>query len=280
MVRAAWRATVYEVLKSWTGGGNGNPLQYSCLGNPMNRGAWQATVYGFSSIRHDWATKPSTVHFCCHSVTKLCRALCDPMDCSTPGSPVLHHLPEFAQIYVHWVRDAIQPSHPLSSPSPFAFSLSQHLSLFKWVQWVGSLHQHQSVGASASVLSVNIQSWFRLGLKADSSLIWSPCSLRDSRESSPAPQFENINYSGLSLHYGPVLTSAGNYSDLGFGSVDLHQQLLAPFSCEINARMEGAWIAYALKDTLCLEVCLLLLNISLIFKRNYNGNFSNEQASM
>ena len=55
------------------------------------------------------------------------------MDCSTPGLPVLHHLPEFAQTHVHWVGDAIQPSHPLSSPSPPAFSLSQHQGLFQWV---------------------------------------------------------------------------------------------------------------------------------------------------
>ena len=55
-----------------------------------------------------------------------------------PGFPVLHHLWEFAQIYVHWVSDAIQPSHPLSSPSPLAFNLSQHQGLF---QWVSSLHQ-------------------------------------------------------------------------------------------------------------------------------------------
>ena len=64
--------------------------------------------------------------------------LCDPMDCSTPGFPVHHHLPEFAQPHVHWVSDAIQPSHPLSSPSPPAFSLSQYQGLF---QWVGSSHQ-------------------------------------------------------------------------------------------------------------------------------------------
>ena len=55
------------------------------------------------------------------------------MDCSTPGSPVLHHLPGFAHTHVHWVSDAIQPSHPLSSPSPPAFSLSQHQGLFQWV---------------------------------------------------------------------------------------------------------------------------------------------------
>ena len=58
--------------------------------------------------------------------------LCDHMDCSTPGSPVLHHLLEFAQTHVHWVGDAIQPSHPLPSFSLFAFHLSQHQSLFQW----------------------------------------------------------------------------------------------------------------------------------------------------
>ena len=65
---------------------------------------------------------------------------CDPMDCSMPGFPVHHQLPEPAQTQVHWVGDAIQPSHPLSSPSPPAFNLSQHQGLFKWVssffKWV------------------------------------------------------------------------------------------------------------------------------------------------
>ena len=60
------------------------------------------------------------------SVAKSYLTLCSPMDCSTPGFPVLHHLLEFAQIHVHWVSDSIQPSHPLSSPSPPAFNLSQH----------------------------------------------------------------------------------------------------------------------------------------------------------
>ena len=60
------------------------------------------------------------------------------MDHSTPGSPVLHYLPEFAQIHVHWVSDAIEPSHPLPAPSPFNFNLSQHQALF---QWVGSSYQ-------------------------------------------------------------------------------------------------------------------------------------------
>ena len=67
------------------------------------------------------------------SVAQSCPTLCDPMDCSTPGLPVHHQLPEFIQTHVHWVGDAIQQSHPLSSPSPPAFNLSQHQGLFKWV---------------------------------------------------------------------------------------------------------------------------------------------------
>ena len=72
------------------------------------------------------------------SVVQLCLALCDPMDRSTPGLSVHHQLPEFTQTHVHWVSDAIQPSHPLSSPSPPALNLSQHPGLFKWVS---SSHQ-------------------------------------------------------------------------------------------------------------------------------------------
>ena len=67
------------------------------------------------------------------SVAQSCPTLCNPMNFSTPGLPVHHQLPEFTQTHVHWVDDAIQPSHPLSSPSPPAFSLSQHQGLFKWV---------------------------------------------------------------------------------------------------------------------------------------------------
>ena len=91
-----------------------------------------------------------------------CPTLCDPMDCSTPGFPVLHHLPEFAQTHAHWVGDTFQPSHPLSSPSSPALNLSQHQGLFKSVS---SSHQVAKVGlsASTSVLPMNIQDWFPLG---------------------------------------------------------------------------------------------------------------------
>ena len=85
------------------------------------------------------------------------------MDCSTPGLPVYHQLPELTQTHIYHVGDAIQPSHPLLSPSSPAFNLSQHQGLF---QWVSSLHQVAKVlefWASASVLPMNIQDWFPLG---------------------------------------------------------------------------------------------------------------------
>ena len=85
-----------------------------------------------------WLWAMSYVLCCYCSVAKSCLTLCNPMDCSTPGFPVLHYLPEFSQIHVHWVSDVIQPSLPLSSPSPSALNLSQHRSLS---QWVGSSHQ-------------------------------------------------------------------------------------------------------------------------------------------
>ena len=72
------------------------------------------------------------------SVAQSCLTLCDPMNCSTPGLPIHHQLPEFTQIHVHRVSDAIQPSHPLSFPSPPASNPSQHQSLF---QWINSLHE-------------------------------------------------------------------------------------------------------------------------------------------
>ena len=97
------------------------------------------------------------------SVAQSCPTLCDPMNCSTPGHPVHHQLPEFTQTHVHWVGDANQPSHPLSSPSPPALNLSQYQGLFKWVS---SLHQVAKVllvSASTSVLPMNTQDRSPLG---------------------------------------------------------------------------------------------------------------------
>ena len=75
---------------------------------------------------------------CCCLVIPLCLALCDAMDCSMKVFPALHYLPEFAQTYVHWIGYAIQPSHPLSPPSPAALNVPHHQSLF---QWVSSSHR-------------------------------------------------------------------------------------------------------------------------------------------
>ena len=97
------------------------------------------------------------------SVTQSCPTLCDPMNCSTPGLPVQHQLLEFTQTHVHWVGDAIQPSYPLSSPSPPALNLSQHQGLFQWVSSSHQVAKVLGVSASASVLPMNIQDWFPLG---------------------------------------------------------------------------------------------------------------------
>ena len=82
------------------------------------------------------------------SVVQLCLTLCDPMNHRTPGLPVHHQLPEYTQTHVHWIGDAIQPSHPLSSPSPPPLNLSQDQGLFKWVS---SSHQ------VAKVLELQLQ---------------------------------------------------------------------------------------------------------------------------
>ena len=141
---------------------------------------------------------------CCRSATRLCPTLCDPVDCSTPAFPVLRHFLELAQTHVHWVGDAIKPSHLLSFsyclqsfPASGSFPMS-------WLFLLGG----QSIGVSAlaSVLPMNIQDWFPLG-----NMVWSPCSPRHSQQCSLAPQFNSINFSALSLLDGPSLTSIRDY---------------------------------------------------------------------
>ena len=140
------------------------------------------------------------------SVTQSCLTLCEPMNHSTPGLPVHHHLPEFTQTHVHRVSDAIQPSHPLSSPSSPAPNPSQHQSLF---QWVNSLHE------LAKVLEFQLQHhYFQRNPRADllqNGLVGSPCSPRDPQESSPTPQFKSINSLALSFLYSPTLTFIHDY---------------------------------------------------------------------
>ena len=105
---------------------------------------WDAIAFSeYYSLIKDFS---SLVQF--SSVSQLCQTLCDPMDCSTPGLPVHHQLLELAQTQVHGVGDAIQPSHPLSSPSPPTFNLSQRQGLF---QGVSSSHQ------VAKVLELQLQ---------------------------------------------------------------------------------------------------------------------------
>ena len=110
------------------------------------------------------------IAFC--SVAQSCLTLCDPMDCSTPDFPVLYRVPEFAQTHVHWVGDAIQTFCPLLPFSPFAFNLSQYQEVFQWVRLFTSSGQSIGVSASASVLPMNIQGWFPLGLTGLISLLF------------------------------------------------------------------------------------------------------------
>ena len=139
------------------------------------------------------------------SVAQSCPTLCDSL-CSMPGLPVHHQLLEFTQTHVHRVGDAVQPSHPLSSPSPPAFNLSQHQGLFRWVS---SSHQ------VAKVLEFQLQHQsFPWILRTDflkNWLVGSPCCPRDSQESSPTPQFKSINSSALSFLYSPTLRSIHDY---------------------------------------------------------------------
>ena len=132
------------------------------------------------------------------SIQSLSRVrLCDPMNCSTPGLAVHHQLPESTQTHVHRVSDAIQPSHPLSSPSPPAPNSSQHQGLFQWVN---------SSNEVAKVLELQLQHQsFQWTPRTDlyDGLVGSPCSQRDSQESSPTPQFKSINCLVLSPIYTP-----------------------------------------------------------------------------
>ena len=93
------------------------------------------------------------------SVAQSCPSICDPMNRSTPGLPVHHQLPEFTETHVHWVGDAIQLSHPLSSPFPPAPNPSQHQSLFQWINSSHEVVKVLGVSALASFLPKNTQDW-------------------------------------------------------------------------------------------------------------------------
>ena len=111
--------------------------------------------------------------------------------------PVVHHLLELAQTHVHWVADAIQPSHSLSLPSLPAFTFPS-ISIF----------------SSELVLCIRWPKYWSFSFSISTSndwLVWSPCILKDFQESSPAPQFESINSSAFSLLYGSILTFIHDY---------------------------------------------------------------------
>ena len=127
------------------------------------------------------------------SVAQLCPTLCDPMDSTTPGLPVHHQLPQFTQTHVHWFGDAISSSVAPFSSCPQSFPAS---GSFPVSQLFASGGQSTGVSPSTSVLPVNTQD----------GLVGSPCSPRDSQESSPTPQFKSINSSALGLLHSPTLT--------------------------------------------------------------------------
>ena len=126
-----------------------------------------------------------------NSVTKSCPILCNPMDCSTPGFPVYHQLPEFIQTHVHRVSDAIQPAHPLSPPSPPPFNLSsirvfsnQSVLCIRWAKYWSFSFSISPSNEYSRLISFRID-WLDL-LAVQGTL----------KESSPTPQFKSIN----SLH--------------------------------------------------------------------------------
>ena len=157
-----------------------------------------AAKHTCTHFKHCWYYRVNSVKFlllCCCSVAQSCLSLCSSMDCSTSGFPALCNHPEFAQTPVCWLSEAIQPRHPLSSPSPPAFNLCQHQDLF---QWVNSSHQVTNV----------------LGLQRQSSqwlLRVDFLTVQGALESSPTLQFESISSLVLSLLYGPTVTSIHDY---------------------------------------------------------------------
>ena len=149
--------------------------------------------------------KPIVQNLCC-SVSKSCLTLCNPMDCSISGFPVLNYTPEFAQTHVLWVNDNIESSHPWSLPSSPVLNLSQHHDLFHWVD---SSHQvakvlefqlqHQSFNEHSGLISFRID-WFDL------------LAVQGNLKSPPVPQFKSISSLKLNLLYGPIFTYIHEFS--------------------------------------------------------------------
>ena len=142
----------------------------------------------------------SSVQF--SSVTQSCPTLCDPVDCSTPGLPVHHQLLEFTQTHVHWVSDAIQPSHPLSSPSPPTFNLFHHQGLFKWVS---SSHRWPKYRSFSFNISPSNEYSELISFRMD----WLDlCAVQGTlKDLLQHDSSKSINSSTLSFLYSPTLTS-------------------------------------------------------------------------
>ena len=135
------------------------------------------------------------------SVIQSCPTLCDPMNRSTPGLPVHHKLPEFTQTHAHRVSDAIQPSHPLLSPSPPAPNPSQHQGLssestlrMRWTKYWSFSFSISPSNEHPGLISFRMD-WLDL------------LAVQGTLESSPTPQFKSINFSVLSFLHSPILTS-------------------------------------------------------------------------
>ena len=139
------------------------------------------------------------------SVTQSCLTLCNPMDCSTPGLPVHHQLPEFIQTHVHWVSDAIQPSHPLSSPS-FLPSIFPSIRVFsnesalrsRWPKYWSFSFSISPSNEYSGLISSRMD-WLDL------------LAVQGTQEFSPTPQLKNINSSVLSFLYSSTLKSIHDY---------------------------------------------------------------------
>ena len=166
MDRGEWQATIRGVTKSWTWLSDWhylfmmssscsklflitwshtlkiNKVAFNTVNSESSSWLWRSGIASAEdfTLWRNWqlSTQVTSYRDQIRSVAQSCPTLCDPMNRSTPGLPVHHQLPEFTQTHVHRVSDAIQPSHPLSSPSPPAPNPSQHQGLF---QWVNSSHQ-------------------------------------------------------------------------------------------------------------------------------------------
>ena len=149
------------------------------------------------------------------SVTQSCLTLCDPMDCSTPGFPVHHQLPELAQTHVHRVGDDIQPSHPLSSPSPPApippsiRVFSNESTLHRWPKYWSFSFSISPSNEHPGLISFRTD-WLDL------------LAVQGTLEFSPTPQFKSINSSTLSFLHSPTLTSIyDHWKDYSLDQMDL-----------------------------------------------------------